>query len=276
MSQASTSTAIASSSAETAGEVSSVLAWARLAGLAAWSAVWISAWGALTLLAFPFGDARHGIRRAIFRCWARGAAGLLGLRVTLDGTVPKAPFFLVSNHLSYLDIVTYAAVMPARFVAKREVRGWPVVGLLARAMGTIFIDRTVKRDALRVMDRLGAAAREGDGVVLFAEATSSAGHEVLPFRPALLEWAARSGSPVHHASVGYRTAAGSIPARLSVCWWGDMTFGRHLVALARLPWIEATLRFGDAPIAEGDRKRLAEQLHQAVSARFIPVVLESE
>lgn len=276
MSQASTSTAIASSSAETAGEVSPVLAWARLAGLAAWSAVWISAWGVLTLLAFPFGDARHGLRRTIFRRWARGVAGLLGLRVSVEGAVPETPFFLVSNHLSYLDIVTYAAVMPARFVAKSEVRGWPVVGLLARAMGTIFIDRTVKRDALRVLERLEAAAAEGDGVVVFAEATSSAGQEVLPFRPALLEWAARSGSPVHHASVGYRTAAGSIPAHLSVCWWGDMTFGRHLVALARLPWIEATLRFGDAPIAERDRKRLADQLHQAVSARFIPVVLESE
>lgn len=270
------STAIASSSAEAASDVALARAWTRLAGLAAWSLAWISAWGILTLLLFPFGAARHRVRRGIFRRWARGAARLLGLRVRVDGAVPKAPFFLVSNHLSYLDIVTYAAVTPARFVAKSEVRGWPVVGLLARAMGTIFIDRSVKRDALRVLERLAMAARDGDGVVVFAEATSSAGHAVLPFRPALLEWAARTGSPVHHASVGYRTSAGSIPAHLSVCWWGDMTFGRHLVALARLPWIEATVRFGEAPIAERDRKRLADRLHQAVSARFIPVVLESE
>ncbi len=276
MSQASTSTAIASSSAEAAGEVSPLLAWGRLAGLTVWTASWTLAWAILTLLLFPFGAARHRVRRGIFRRWARGVARLLGVRVTVDGAVPVAPFFLVSNHLSYLDIVTYAAVMPARFVAKSEVRGWPGVGLLARAMRTIFIDRSVKRDALRVLEHLGAAAAEGDGVVVFAEATSSAGHEVLPFRPALLEWAARTGSPVHHASVGYRTSAGSIPAHLSVCWWGEMTFGRHLVSLARLPWIEATVRFGDAPIAERDRKRLADRLHQAVSARFIPVVLESE
>jgi 1-acyl-sn-glycerol-3-phosphate acyltransferase len=276
MSRVSTSTAIASSSAEPAGDVAPLLAWGRLAALAGWSALVITTWGALTLLALPFADVRHAVRRMIFRGWARGVAVLLGLKVRIDGEVPQAPFFLVSNHLSYLDIVTYAAVMPARFVAKREVRSWPAVGLLARAMATIFIDRTVKRDAVRVQGSLARAIADGDGVVVFAEATSSAGHEVLPFRPALLEWAAQSGSPVHHASVGYRTSAGSIPAHLSVCWWGEMTFGRHLAALARLPWIEATVRFGDAPIAERDRKRLADLLHQAVSARFIPVVLEPE
>jgi 1-acyl-sn-glycerol-3-phosphate acyltransferase len=275
MSQASMNTATVSSSAES-GAVPAPVAWVRLAGLATWTAAWISAWGVLTLLVLPFGAARHGVRRGIFRRWAKGVARLLGLRVTVDGAVPETPFFLVSNHLSYLDIVTYAAVMPARFVAKSEVRGWPAVGLLATAMGTIFIDRTVKRDALRVLERLEQASGEGDGIVVFAEATSSPGHEVLPFRPALLEWAARSGHPVHHASVGYRTSAGSIPAHLSVCWWGEMTFGSHLVALARLPWIEATVRFGEAPIAERDRKRLADRLHQAVSARFIPVVLESK
>jgi 1-acyl-sn-glycerol-3-phosphate acyltransferase len=269
-------TAIASSSAEPAGDLSPLAAAGRLGGLTVWSAVVIAGWGALTLLGFPLGALRHRIRRATFRTWARGTAWLLGVRVQVEGEIPVAPFFLVSNHLSYLDIVTYAAVMPARFVAKREVRGWPAVGVLAQAMGTIFIDRSVKRDAVRVQARLGRAMSEGDGVVVFAEATSSPGHAVLPFRPALLEWAAQGGTPVHHASVSYRTAEGSIPAHLSVCWWGEMTFGRHLMALARLPWIEATIRFGDAPIAEPDRKRLADRLHQAVSARFIPVVLEPE
>jgi 1-acyl-sn-glycerol-3-phosphate acyltransferase len=228
------------------------------------------------MLVLPFPSARHAVRRWVFPRWARGVGRLLGLRIVVEGTVPREPFFLVSNHLGYLDIVTYAAVMPARFVAKREVRDWPGVGPLAAAMGTIFIDRTSKRDAVRVLDALAGAVAAGDGVVVFAEATSSAGQQVLPFRPALFEWAARTGQPVHHASVGYRTPAPSIPAHLSVCWWGDMAFGRHLVALCRLPRIEATVRFGEAPIAERDRKRLADRLHQAVSARFTPVVMESE
>jgi 1-acyl-sn-glycerol-3-phosphate acyltransferase len=193
------------------------------------------------------------------------------VRITVEGPVPAAPFYLVSNHLSYLDIVVYAATMPARFVAKREVRDWPVVGFLARAGGTIFIDRTVKRDAVRVLQDLGSAVVEGDGVVVFAEATSSPGHMVLPFRPALLEWAARAGHPVHYASLAYRTPDDAPPAHLAVCWWGDMTFGRHLVELSSLAWIDATVRLGAGPISERDRKRLADRLHRAVSEQFTPV-----
>jgi len=188
--------------------------------------------------------------------------------------VPQPPFFLVSNHLSYLDIVVFAAQTPCRFVAKREVGAWPGVGLLARIMATIFIDRTVRRDALRALAQVDRAMQEGDGIVLFAEATSTAGRSVLPFRPALLEWAARTGQPVHYASVSYRTPDRCPPAHLAVCWWGDMPFGRHLAALARLPRIDASLHFGPAPIAERDRKQLAGRLHEAVLAQFVPVVTQ--
>ncbi len=118
------------------------------------------------------------------------------------------------------------------------------------------------------------AVAGGDGIIVFAEATSSPGNTVLPFRPALLEWAARTGYPVHHASVSYRTPAGSPPAHLSVCWWGDMTLGPHLLGLCRLPRIEATIRFGADPIVERDRKLLAERLQRAVAEQFTPVVRE--
>jgi 1-acyl-sn-glycerol-3-phosphate acyltransferase len=237
-----------------------------------WSLAALLTWAAGTLLLFPFRRGRQSVRRVVLRRWALGVTRILGVRIAVEGPVPLPPFYLVSNHLSYLDIVVYGAVMPARFVAKQEVRNWPVVGFLARTMGTIFIDRTVKRDVVRVIDDLAGAVADGDGVVMFAEATSSPGQMVLPFRPALLEWAARSGQPVHYASLAYRTPADGPPAHLAVCWWGEMTFGRHLVALSRLPWIEATVRHGAGPIAEPDRKRLAERLHQAVSAQFIPVV----
>jgi 1-acyl-sn-glycerol-3-phosphate acyltransferase len=270
MSPRSTSTAIASSSADLAPAPAGL----RLPLLAAWTLAGFGAWAMGTLLVLPSSRGRQVVRRTVLRGWSRGVTRLLGIRITVEGAVPAAPFFLVSNHLSYLDIVVYAAGMPCRFVAKQEVRDWPVVGFLAWAVGTIFIDRTMKRDAIRVLDDLGSAVRDGDGVVVFAEATSTPGHTVLPFRPALLEWAARTGYPVHYASVEYRTPESSPPAHLAVCWWGDMTFGRHLVDLSRLPRIEATIRYGDAPIAERDRKRLAVRLQRAVAAQFTPVVTE--
>ena len=71
--------------------------------------------------------------------------------------------------------------------------------------------------------------------------------------------------------MSYRTPPGSVPAQLSVCWWGDMTFGKHLVGMLGLPEIRATLSFGEERILERDRKILAERLHYAVEAQFQPV-----
>jgi 1-acyl-sn-glycerol-3-phosphate acyltransferase len=267
-----TNTAIASSSADTPAV--GVRAVVRLTALALWSTFTVGMWLAGQVLFFWSPAWRRTVRRQLFQRWARVVLRLLGVRTVVQGTVPARPFLLVSNHLGYLDIVAYAANLPTRFVAKQEVRGWPVVGFLAWAMDTIFIDRAARRDTKRVLDQVAAAIDAGDGVTIFAEATSTAGQTVLPFRPALLEWGATTGSPVHYASVSYRTPSGTIPAHLSVCWWGDMTFGRHLVRLAQLPRIDATLRLGAEPIVDPDRKQLAARLHQAVSAQFIPVVME--
>lgn len=272
MSHASTPTAIGSSSAEGAA----ARAWFRLPLLAAWTLLGLLVFSGGTLLLLPVRGGRRFVRRAAFRGWARGVLRLLRIRIAVEGHAPEAPFYLVSNHLGYLDIVVYAALAPARFVAKREVRDWPLVGFLAALMGTIFVDRTCKRDAIRAVDALAEAVAGGDGVVVFAEATSSSGYSVLPFRPALLEGAARGGHPVHYASLSYRTPPDAPPAHLAVCWWGDMTFGAHLLGLSRLDWIEATVRHGKEPIAERDRKRLAARLHEAVSAQFTPVVTEPE
>lgn len=267
-----TNTATASSSAE--GRGTGARAVVRLTGLALWLTLTIGVVLVIQVILCGSTQRRRTARRHLFQRSARGVLWLLGVRTIVEGACPAPPFLLVSNHLGYLDIVVYAAKLPTRFVAKQEVRRWPVIGFLAWAMDTIFIDRTVRRDSVRVLDQLGTAMAAGDGVTLFAEATSSAGQSVLPFKPALLEWAATTSSPVHYGSVSYRTPPGTSPAHLAVCWWGDMTFGRHLIALAQLPRIDATLRLGAEPIMDPDRKQLASRLHQAVSAQFIPVVME--
>lgn len=244
----------------------------RVAAMTAWSVLGLGMLLAGLLLTLPWAEARGGWRRVIMRAWGRGLARVLGVRIVVARAAPAPPFFLVSNHLSYLDIVVYAAVAPGRFVAKREVRGWPGVGLLAALAGTIFIDRTAPRDVLRVQGRLARAVEAGEGVLVFAEATSSPGREVLPFRPALLDWAARTGRPVHFASISYTTPPGAPPAHESVCWWGDMEFAPHVAALCRLPGIRASVQFGSAPIAGTDRRVLAERLRGAVADEFQPVV----
>jgi 1-acyl-sn-glycerol-3-phosphate acyltransferase len=192
------------------------------------------------------------------------------------GALPRAPFFLVANHLSYVDVIVLASQVDCRFIAKQDISTWPLIGLLCRSVGTIFIDRNNRRDIARVNAQVEQALAEGRGVVLFPEGTSSQGTTVLPFKPGLLELAARAGLAVSYATLSYGVPDRETPAHLSVCWWGDMTFIIHLSGLLRLSEIDATLTFGRETIRGGDRKDLASQLHAAVKQEFIPVVKSEE
>lgn len=232
---------------------------------------------ALWLLGFPFvclfPKPKRAWRNFIFRNWAKTIVALLGIKITTNPILPATPFFLVSNHLSYLDVVVFAAQLDCVFVAKREVSHWPLLGLMCRSMNTIFIDRRRAQDIPRVNALIHETLQSGQNIVLFPEGTSSSGATVLPFKPSLLEPAAKGEFPVAYATISYRTPPDEIPAHQSICWWGEMTFLPHLMGLFRLSRIEATLIFGAERVQETERKLLAQKLHNAVQAIFIPTTV---
>jgi len=232
-------------------------------------------------------------RNFIFRNWAKATAALLGMKITVHGSPPKPPFLLVSNHLSYIDVIVFASRLDCVFVAKQDVSDWPFIGRLCREVKTIFIDRENRRDLARVNGLIERALAEGEGVVLFPEGTSTSGATVLPFKPSLLEYADRSESsvasssstfkpslleyaararyPVSYAAVSYRTPPDQPPAHTAVCWWGEMTFIPHLFGLFQLTGFEATVVFGPQQVQAEDRKVLAGELWGAVKEQFVPV-----
>jgi 1-acyl-sn-glycerol-3-phosphate acyltransferase len=216
--------------------------------------------------------ARAWMQPRAFRAWARAAAHIIGLRIERSGTPPAGPFFLVANHLSYLDVVVLAAQLDATFVAKADVAGWPMIGRLCRAVDTVFIDRRRKRDLLRVLPLLAERLAAGGGVVVFPEGTTSPGAGVLEFRSSLFAAAARAGLPVHLATLTYRTPAGAPHPARAVCWWGEMEFVRHLLGLLRLPHFTARVEFVTAPIRAAHRKDLARAARAGIAQRFVPVI----
>lgn len=244
----------------------------RVAGLAGWTLACLAVWRAGGLLLLAARRWEHRWRRAMVKTWAGGVAWTIGMRIEARGPAPAPPFIMVTNHLSYMDVILLASDLGCCFVAKRELRSWPFLGWLAASAGTVFVDRANKRDAVRVMGSMAELVRRGDGVVVFPEGTSTKGDEVYPMKPALLDVAARSGMAVRYASLSYRTPAGEPPAHLAVCWWGDMTFGRHALELCRLPRFDATVVYGEEAIVESDRKRLAVRLREAIAEGFTPVV----
>ena len=236
----------------------------RLVGVLSATAVFFCLW----LMGLPVVAWRRRTlarwRSFIFRYWARTALALLGAQIDAVERGPRAPFFLVANHVSYLDILLLASRVDASFVAKHEVSHWPIVGFLCRCMGTIFVDRSSRGDVVRVLESIEETLEAGQGVVLFPEGTSTNGAEVRRFLPSLLEVAVRLNRPVYYAALRYETPSGEKPASETVCWWGDMTFGSHVLELLTLPGFRARLRFGDDTIQQDDRKRLAESLRDAV------------
>lgn len=250
---------------------SSARAALRLAAIAGWTLVLTAILVAGWVVCAGSRDGRRRWRRVMVRRWGRDNAWLLGMARQVSGCPSQGPALLVSNHLSYLDVVLLAAELSAVFVAKQEVRSWPGLGPLAALVGTIFVDRDTPRDLVRVTAAIGQSLADGDTVVLFAEGTSTRGDRVLPLKPALLEPAVRGGWPVRFATLSYVTPPGEPAADLALCWWGDMTFLPHLIGVARLSRFTGLVAFGAEPVQADDRKRLAAALHAALQKDFTPV-----
>lgn len=183
------------------------------------------------------------------------------LEIQVVGEIPTHGL-LVCNHVSYLDILLLSSLTPGVFVAKREVKSWPVMGLLAQLGGTMFIDRQRRTHVGEVNGEIQNALDGGGLVIVFPEGTSSDGRNVLPFKSSLLEPATQQKHPLTVGRVRYTLANGGDDE--AVAYWGDAVFFRHLLNLLSRDEVRATVRF--APVADhsSDRKELARQLHAAV------------
>ncbi|MEM8728586.1 MAG: lysophospholipid acyltransferase family protein [Pseudomonadota bacterium] len=195
---------------------------------------------------------------------------LFGLRFRVCGSIMTHPGALVANHTSWLDIFTLNAAKRIYFVSKSEVAQWPVIGWLARATGTVFIDRD--RRLAKAHNRIfEARLTDGHKLLFFPEGTSTDGLRVLPFRTTL--FAAffapdlRERAWIQPVSARYQAPRGA-PARF-YGWWGDMDFASDLLKiLAQSPQGGVVLTY-HPPLRVGDfadRKALARAAEAAVRA----------
>jgi 1-acyl-sn-glycerol-3-phosphate acyltransferase len=214
-------------------------------------------------ITIPFFAQAHRLhaRRAWLHRWSRFACRVVGIRATTRGSIPHSGL-LVCNHLSYLDVIVLSSIWPCVFVARHDVAAWPLFGWLARAAGTIFVDRERRLASADVVDLVREAVAGGSLVVLFPEGTSSDGSTVLPFKSALLEPAVELRCPVAAAAIEYALDDGSVADE--VCYWGNMTLVPHLLNLFFKREIRSTCSFSLSRIRAGDRKEIARELRQEI------------
>ena len=221
-----------------------------------------------------FGAMRPASRVGAYSCWAWGRLMrvILGVRVVVEGRPPRGLFLLASNHLSYLDIMVLGSLAPSLFVAKREIRSWPVFGWMSRGAGTLFVDRERPKDLVRVASEMVERLDAGLSLTLFPEGKSTRGVEVHPFMPSLLEAAAKTGVPCHAVTLRYDAPDfEDLPPSVTVCWYDRAAFVPHITRLMRIRRVTAHVRFVGEPLRSDDRKELARELRERVAGGFRPV-----
>ncbi|MEN3792763.1 lysophospholipid acyltransferase family protein [Fulvimarina sp. MAC3] len=204
--------------------------------------------------------------------WQRVAAKVTGIRVHVAGTPSRdRPLLLVSNHVSWADITVLGSVLPLSFIAKSEVKDWPIFGWLAILQRTVFVKRQARGETGKQTDAIAERLTAGDVMVLFAEGTTSDGNEIRIYKTALFGAAqaslknSESGSvQIQPVVIAYTHSRGfplGRSGRPLAAWPGDVELLPHLTRFLIEGRVDATVAFGE-PIRftpHSNRKIVAKQ-----------------
>jgi 1-acyl-sn-glycerol-3-phosphate acyltransferase len=223
---------------------------------------------ATTAFVFPFASAPT--RKRMIQRWSRRLLSIFSVTLEHSGAAlaHNGPIVIVANHISWLDIFVVLAHQPSRFIAKSEIRRWPVIGLLVTSVGTLYVDRTRRRDAARINDVVRDALASGDVVALFPEGTTTFGEDVLPFHGSLLQPVIDADGHVVPAAIRYYDEHGARSE--APAYVGDTSLMDSLRALVRARRSHVRLHL-EPPFHAGGRHR-REVAREA--RRIIQEVLE--
>lgn len=215
---------------------------------------------------FPKADAQQ--RGVLIADWSRGLLRLLNVTVRIQGQpVQQGPMLVVINHVSWLDILVMLAAQPVCFVSKSEVKHWPLIGWLATNVGTLYIERDKRRDALRVVHQIADGLRAGQLIAVFPEGTTTDGTQLLPFHANLLQAAIAAGSPVQPVALRFLETSGQLS--MSPVYIDDDTLLSSVWRMLRAAPVTASLDFLPSISTNGlDRRALALQLQEMIAARL--------
>lgn len=208
--------------------------------------------------------------------WYQMMTWIFGLRIRYEGTELKSnqQYLYVSNHISYLDILVLGSLVPAFFVAKADIAGWPIFGFLAKLGGTTFISR--KRSLVKQqMELFQKQLIKGEHMLLFPEGTTSNGREILPFKSSLLNVLYNEGMHniqvvpvcIHYVAINGQRCPDNKDA---VAWYGDMELAPHLWDVLKLKSIDVVVHM-TPPVQHNsfaDAKKLTAQCEDTIRDAF--------
>ena len=196
---------------------------------------------------------------------------ICGVAVRAEGSPPDgtAPAMIAANHISWLDIFAVSSVHPTRFIAKSEVRDWPLAGWIAERAGTLFIRRERRRDTARINDMVHEALGRGDCVGLFPEGTTTEGDRILKFHSSLFEPAVANAARVHPVAIRYEHPDGSLCRAMA--YVGELSFIQSLALVLRQRHVVARVAFAPSVDAAAAGRREIAAAAQARVASLLNV-----
>ncbi len=201
----------------------------------------------------------------------RRAINIFGVDVRLHGALPEHGI-LISNHLSYLDIIVFSSIKPVVFISKAEIESWPVIGWMTTMAGTVYVTRGKGGSAKEAGSGMRSAAEDGLPVVLFPEGTTSDGETILRFHTGLLSEALKAEQPVTASFLRYSLTEpnGTRSVRDDVAFWGEHPMLPHVFRFLSLHGVRAEVSVAPAPIhflaPATSRKLVAIEARKAVCA----------
>lgn len=225
----------------------------------------------LVLLRWKFPHVTGAQREAMVVQWSAQLLQCLGVRLEVQGQIhASGPLLLVANHISWVDIAVIHATRFCRFVSKADVHHWPVIGFLATQVGTLFIERQSRRDAMRVVHQMAASLQAGEVLAIFPEGTTSDGADLLPFHGNLLQAAIAAQAPVQPVAISF-VDGGSGRISTAAAYVGDDVLLGAIWRTLRARNLMVRVRFGQVQGNTGqDRRVWATQLREQITQLRAP------
>lgn len=197
----------------------------------------------LVIASVLFPLASNQLKTKLIQWWCKGLLAAFNIQVNTTGAVPNPHHALtgnmfVANHISWSDIHALNSVIPLRFIAKSEIKSWPIFGFLVSKANTLFIDRSKKQDAKRTIDLAHTSLQSGDNLCFFPEGTTTDGTEIKPFKTSLIQAAILAKSPIYPVALHYPNADGSINTQIAYAGETTLVESMRNMLLQKKPVIE--------------------------------------
>jgi 1-acyl-sn-glycerol-3-phosphate acyltransferase len=228
-------------------------------------------YGMILAVFYPYLD-QTGQRR-ILKTWSRELLTILNIGIQIEGQQlarGESGCLMVANHVSWLDIFVLNAIHPSRFIAKSDVRNWPIIGWLCRRNGTIFIERAMRQDASRISQHVSLLLKQGACIGLFPEGTTTDGKQVGHFHSALIQPAIDAGIRLCPIALRYQNSDGGM--EIAAAFVGNMTLAQSIWQILCSQHLNALMVFTPALSAAKENRRVLARSAQTAIARELHII----